>query len=274
MATPRDDYDGTLAAIAQLVTGIERDLGDGEAAVGVGMPGTIGPSGLVKNANSVWLNGRRLADDLARVLPRRLRFANDANCFALSEAIDGAAAGASVVFGVIIGTGTGGGVALNGRAWGGPNGVGGEWGHNPLPWPRDDERPGPPCYCGLTGCLETFLSGPGVARDHARVTGLRATAAEIADQAASGDAAAQATLDRFCDRLARSLATVVNLLDPEVIVLGGGLSQIALLYERIPELLPRYVFSDTVVTPVRPPVHGDSSGVRGAARLWSPDEIG
>jgi fructokinase len=271
--TPRDDYDGTLAAIAGLVTDIERDLGE-EAVVGVGMPGTIGPSGLVKNANSVWLNGRRLADDLARVLPRRLRFANDANCFALSEAIDGAAAGAAVVFGVIIGTGTGGGVAVGGRAWGGPNGVGGEWGHNPLPWPRDDERPGPSCYCGLSGCLETFLSGPGVARDHALVTGGRATAAEIADQAAAGDAAAAATLERFCDRLARGLATVVNLLDPEVIVLGGGLSQIPLLYERVPELLPRYVFSDTVVTPVRPPVHGDSSGVRGAARLWSPEEVG
>ncbi|MET0556321.1 MAG: ROK family protein [Vicinamibacteria bacterium] len=272
VATPRDDYEGTLAAVAGLVGDVERDLG-AEAVVGVGMPGTIGPSGLVKNANSVWLNGRRLADDLARVLPRRLRFANDANCLALSEAIDGAAAGASVVFGVIIGTGTGGGVALNGRAWGGPNGVGGEWGHNPLPWPRDDERPGPPCYCGLSGCLETWLSGPGVSRDHARVTGTRATAAEIADAATAGDVAAQATLERFCDRLARGLATVVNVLDPEVIVLGGGLSQIASLYERVPALLPRYVFSDTVVTPVRPPVHGDSSGVRGAARLWSPDEL-
>jgi len=271
--TPRDDYDGTLAAIAGLVTDIERDLGS-EAVVGVGMPGTIGPTGVVKNANSVWLNGRRLADDLARVLPRRLRFANDANCFALSEAIDGAAAGAAVVFGVIIGTGTGGGVAIGGRAWGGPNGVGGEWGHNPLPWPREDERPGPSCYCGLSGCLETFLSGPGLAQDHARVTGARATAAEIADQAAAGDTNAQATLERFCDRLARGLATVVNLLDPEVIVLGGGLSQIARLYERVPALLPRYVFSDTVVTPVRPPVHGDSSGVRGAARLWSPEELG
>ncbi|HET9314676.1 MAG TPA: ROK family protein [Vicinamibacteria bacterium] len=271
--TPRDDYDGTLAAIAGLVESIEEDVGS-PGVVGIGMPGSMSRvSGLVKNANSVWLNGRPLAQDLAKVLPRPLRFANDANCFALSEAIDGAAAGHRVVFGVILGTGVGGGLALDGRAWDGLNGVSGEWGHNPLPWPRDDERPGPPCYCGKTGCLETFLSGPGLARDHARVTGQRASAAEIAERAFEGNAEAEDALARYEDRLARGLASVVNVVDPEAIVLGGGLSQIGRLYERIPDLLPRYVFSDTVATPVLSPRHGDSSGVRGAARLWSLEEI-
>jgi fructokinase len=271
--TPRDDYDGTLAAIAGLVESIEEDVGS-PSVVGVGMPGAISRvSGLVKNANSVWLNGRPLAQDLARALPRPLRFANDANCFALSEAIDGAAAGHRVVFGVILGTGVGGGLAIEGRAWDGLNGVGGEWGHNPLPWPRDEERPGPPCYCGKTGCIETFLSGPGLARDHARVTGERASAVEIAERAFEGDAGAETTLARYEDRLARGLASVVNVADPEAIVLGGGLSQISRLYERVPGLLPLYVFSDAVATPVLAPRHGDSSGVRGAARLWSLDEI-
>lgn len=271
--TPRDDYHGTLAAIAGLVESIEEDVG-APGVIGVGMPGAISrATGLVKNANSVWLNGRPLAQDLAQALPRPLRFANDANCFALSEAIDGAAAGHRVVFGVILGTGVGGGLALDGRAWDGLNGVAGEWGHNPLPWPSEDERPGPPCYCGKTGCLETFLSGPGLARDHARLTGARASAAEIAERAAEGDPGAEATLARYEDRLARGLAAVVNVVDPEAIVLGGGLSQIDRLYERVPALLPRYVFSDTVATPVLAPRHGDSSGVRGAARLWSLDEI-
>ena len=271
--TPRNDYDGTLAAMAGLVESIEEDVGS-PGVVGVGMPGSVSRvNGLVKNANSVWLNGRPLAQDLAQVLPRPLRFANDANCFALSEAIDGAAAGHRVVFGVILGTGVGGGLALDGRAWDGLNGVSGEWGHNPLPWPRDDERPGPPCYCGKTGCLETFLSGPGLSRDHARVTGERASAAEIAERAFEGNAEAEETLARYEDRLARGLASVVNVVDPEAIVLGGGLSQIGRLYERLPDLLPRYVFSDTVATPVLSPRHGDSSGVRGAARLWSLEEI-
>jgi fructokinase len=271
--TPRDDYAGTLAAIAGLVESIEEDVGS-PGVVGVGMPGSVSRvNGLVKNANSVWLNGRPLAQDLAQVLPRPLRFANDANCFALSEAIDGAAAGHRVVFGVILGTGVGGGLALDGRAWDGLNGVSGEWGHNPLPWPRDDERPGPPCYCGKTGCLETFLSGPGLSRDHARVTGERASAAEIAERAFEGNTEAEETLARYEDRLARGLASVVNVVDPEAIVLGGGLSQIGRLYERLPDLLPRYVFSDTVATPVLSPRHGDSSGVRGAARLWSLEEI-
>lgn len=271
--TPRD-YEGTLAAIAGLVTSIEEDLG-APGVVGIGMPGSLSrATGLVKNANSVWLNGRPLAEDLAKVLPRPLRFANDANCFALSEAIDGAAAGHRVVFGVIIGTGVGGGIALDGRTWDGPNGVAGEWGHNPLPWPAYDEQPGPPCYCGKTGCLETFLSGPGLARDHARATGERASAAQIAERAGDDDPRAAATLTRFEDRLARGLAHVIDILDPDAIVLGGGLSRIDRLYERVPALLPLYVFSDTVVTPLLPPRHGDSSGVRGAARLWSPDEIG
>ncbi len=271
--TPRDAYEGTLAAIAGLVESIEEDVGS-PGVVGVGMPGALSRvSGLVKNANSVWLNGRPLAQDLARALPRPLRFANDANCFALSEAIDGAAAGHRVVFGVILGTGVGGGLAIEGRAWDGLNGVGGEWGHNPLPWPRDEERPGPPCYCGKTGCIETFLSGPGLARDHARVTGERASAMEIAERAFEGDAVAEETLARYEDRLARGLASVVNVADPEAIVLGGGLSQISRLYERVPALLPLYVFSDAVATPVLAPRHGDSSGVRGAARLWSLDEI-
>jgi fructokinase len=271
--TPRDDYDGTLAAIAALVDSIEDDVGL-PGVVGVGMPGTISrATGVVKNANSVWLNGRPLARDLAKVLPRPLRFANDANCFALSEAIDGAAAGHRVVFGVILGTGVGGGLALDGRTWDGLNGVAGEWGHNPLPWPRDEERPGPPCYCGKTGCLETFLSGPGLARDHARVTGERASAAEIAERAFEGNADAEETLARYEDRLARGLASVVNVVDPEAIVLGGGLSQIGRLYERLPDLLPRYVFSDAVATPVLSPRYGDSSGVRGAARLWTAEEI-
>jgi fructokinase len=271
--TPRDDYDSTLAAIAGLVESVEEDVGT-QSVVGVGMPGAISRvSGVVKNSNSVWLNGRPLAQDLGLVLPRPLRFANDANCFALSEAVDGAAAGHRVVFGVILGTGVGGGLARDGRAWDGLNGIGGEWGHNPLPWPEGDERPGPPCYCGKTGCLETFLSGPGLARDHARVTGERATAAEIAERAFEGDAAAEETLARYEDRLARGLATVVNVVDPEAIVLGGGLSQIARLYEQVAARLPRYVFSDAVATPVLAPRHGDSSGVRGAARLWSLDEI-
>jgi fructokinase len=271
--TPRDDYEGTLAAVAGLVESIEEDLGT-PAVVGVGMPGSISRvSGLVKNANSVCLNGHPLAQDLARVLPRPLRFANDANCFALSEAVDGAAAGHRVVFGVILGTGVGGGLAVDGRAWDGPNGVAGEWGHNPLPWPNENERPGPPCYCGKTGCIETFLSGPGLARDHARATGERASAVEIADRAAEGDARAEETLARYEDRLARGLAHVIDILDPEAIVLGGGLSRIERLYERVPALLPRYVFSDAVTTPLLPPRHGDSSGVRGAARLWSLNEI-
>ena len=268
--TPRDDYPATLRSIVGLVEDLERELGS-PAVVGVGMPGTISPAtGLVKNANSVWLNGRPLADDLRRTLSRPLRFANDANCFALSEAVDGAAAGAGAVFGVIVGTGTGGGVVVNGRIWTGPNAIAGEFGHNPLPWPNLDEGPGPQCYCGKTGCIETYLSGPGLARDHERASGQALDAAEIAARAAAGDAAAEATLRRYEDRMARALASVINILDPDVVVLGGGLSNLARLYEAVPRRWARYVFSDRVDTRLVSPRHGDSSGVRGAAWLWPP----
>jgi fructokinase len=270
VATPRDDYDATLRSIAVLVEDLEAEMGSA-AVVGVGMPGTISPAtGLVKNANSVWLNGRPLAEDLRRILARPLRFANDANCFALSEAVDGAAAGAGAVFGVIVGTGTGGGVVVHGRIWTGPNAIAGEFGHNPLPWPNLDEGPGPQCYCGQTGCIETYLSGPGLSRDHERATRQSLDAAEIAVRAASGDIAAEATLRRYEDRMARALASVVNVLDPDVIVLGGGLSNLSRLYVTVPRLWTRYVFSDRVDTRLVSPRHGDSSGVRGAAWLWPP----
>jgi fructokinase len=272
VATPRDDYPATLRAMAALVEDLERELG-GRTVVGVGMPGTLSPAtGLVKNANSVWLNGQPLADDLRRVLARPLRFANDANCFALSEAVDGAAAGAGAVFGVIVGTGTGGGVVVNGRIWTGPNAIAGEFGHNPLPWPSDGERPGPQCYCGKTGCIETYLSGPGLARDHAGAGGEPLDAAGIAARAAAGDAGAEAALSRYEDRMARALASVINVLDPDVVVLGGGLSNLSRLYATVPRLWTRYVFSDRVDTRLVSPLHGDSSGVRGAAWLWSPGE--
>jgi fructokinase len=270
--TPRGRYGATLAAITTLVEGLERESGE-PARVGIGMPGALSPAtGLVKNANSVWLNGRPLRQDLERLLHRPLRFANDANCFALSEARDGAGAGATVVFGVILGTGTGGGIVVHGRVLGGPNAVAGEWGHNPLPWPRGDEWPGAACYCGRTGCVETFLSGPGVSRDHREATGEELDAMTIAARAAGGDAPCEATLARYEERLARALAAVVNLLDPDVIVLGGGLSNLTRLYERVPERWGAWVFSDRVDTALRPPTHGDASGVRGAAWLWEAAE--
>ncbi len=268
VATPRHDYDRTLAAIVDLVAAIERAAG-ASGTVGVGMPGTISPAtGVVKNANSTWLNGRAFDRDLARALGREVRCANDANCFALSETRDGAASGAAVVFGVIVGTGTGGGVVVDGRVLVGPNAIAGEWGHVPLPWPRDDERPGPACYCGKSGCVETFLSGPGLASDYRAATGLALDAVEVAHRAERGDAAAEAALARYEDRMARALATVLNLLDPDVVVLGGGMSQIARLYESVPRLWQRWAFSDRVTTALRAPVYGDSSGVRGAAWLW------
>jgi len=264
IASPRDDYDATLAAIAGLVGDIEHDAG-ARGTVGVGIPGTISPAtGLVKNANSTWLIGRPLADDLSARLGRPVRFANDANCFALSEATDGAGAGVASVFGVIIGTGTGGGIVIDGRVVTGANAIGGEWGHNPLPAMRDDERPGPACYCGRRGCIETFLSGPGLARDFPPGT----TAREIADRAESGDSAASQALARYEERLARALGSVINVIDPDVIVLGGGLSNIVRLYESVPKLWSDYVFSDRVATRLVRARHGDSSGVRGAAWLW------
>jgi fructokinase len=265
---PRDDYDATLAAVVSLVRQIEDEL-DCTGTVGVGIPGAISPaSGLVKNANSTWLNGRPLGDDLPRRLGRPVRFANDANCFALSEAADGAAAGAHVVFGAIIGTGTGGGVVVDGRGLTGPNMVAGEWGHNPLPWPRSGEWPGPSCYCGRTGCLETFLSGPGLARDYAEAGASSISALEISTRSEAGESRALACLDRYEDRMARALAAVINLLDPDVIVLGGGLSNIERLYTSVPERWASFVFSDRVDTRLVRAAHGDSSGVRGAAWLW------
>ena len=270
--TPRDDYPATLETVARLVFDLEREAG-GPATVGIGMPGTLSPAtGRVKNANSVWLNDRPLADDLGRLLPRPLRFANDANCFALSEASDGAAAGARVVFGVIVGTGVGGGLVIDGRVWTGPNAIAGEWGHNPLPWPADGERPGPPCYCGKTGCIETFLSGPGLARDHHEAKGAAAEAPAIAAAAERGDPAAMAALDRYEDRMSRALSAVINVLDPDAIVLGGGMSNVARLYTGVPRRWGRYVFSDRVDTRLVPPAHGDASGARGAAWLWTLEE--
>ncbi len=272
VATPRDDYAATLAAISALVGQLERDAG-GRAHVGVGMPGAISPAtGLVKNANSVWLNGRPLQEDLERTLHRPLRLANDANCFALSEARDGAGAEAEVVFGVILGTGTGGGIVCRGHVLTGPNAIGGEWGHNPLPWPEPDEWPGPACYCGQRGCIETFVSGPGLLRDHQAATGVRSSTRDIAAMADAFEPRASATMERFEQRLARALASVINVLDPEVIVLGGGLSNITRLYQHVPARWGRWVFSDRVDTRLVAPRHGDSSGVRGAAWLWAPGE--
>jgi len=238
----------------------------------VGIPGAISPAtGLVKNANSTWLIGKPLDRDLERRLARPVRVANDANCFAVSEAVDGAGAGARLVFGVILGTGVGGGIAIEGRPLLGANAIAGEWGHNPLPWPQAGELAGRRCYCGREGCIETFLSGPALEADYRRTAGRAIAAAEIAKEAAAGQANAEAVLARYEERLARGLAHVINLLDPEVIVLGGGLSNIARFYENVPRLWGRFVFSDRVDTRLLPPAHGDSSGVRGAAWLWPPD---
>jgi fructokinase len=273
IASPVGNYAGTIAAVAGLVHGIETELGSG-LTVGVGIPGTLAAAtGLVKNANSTWLIGRPLGRDLEAALGRKVRLANDANCFALSEASDGAAAGLANVFGVILGTGVGGGVVIDGRIVVGANAIGGEWGHNPLPWPRADELPGPRCYCGRSGCIETFLSGPGLAADHHARGGGETSSERIVAGAEAGDATCRATLDRHAERLSRALAHVINILDPDAIVLGGGLSAIARLYEDVPRLWGGFVFSDTVLTRLLPPKHGDSSGVRGAAWLWRPGEM-
>jgi fructokinase len=266
--TPAHSYAQILEAIHALVVVAERDLGM-RASVGVGHPGVVSPaSGLIKNANSTVLIGKPFGRDLEVLLDRPLRLANDANCLALSEAFDGAAAGAHAVFGVIAGTGVGGGIAIDGVPLAGVNAIAGEWGHNPLPWPRPDELPGPPCYCGKRGCIETWLSGPGLAADFARVTGRALDAPQIVAASAAGDAEAAAALARHAERFARSLATVVNVLDPDVIVLGGGLSNVPGLCSEIVELWTDYVFSDVVATRVVTALHGDSSGVLGAARLW------
>jgi len=266
-ATPRNDYPATVEAIAQLLEGAERELG-ASGSVGIGTPGAVSRlTGRMKNCNSTWLNGMPLLEDLQRRLERSVRISNDANCFALSEATDGVAADAEVVFGVIIGTGCGAGIVVRGEVLTGPNAIAGEWGHNPLPWPRDDERPGPACYCGKAGCLETWVSGTGLSRDLRAGGGPDLHTAELVQRAAAGDEACEAALQRLEDRLARGLAQVINILDPDVIVLGGGLSNLARLYESVPRLWGQYVFSDSVQTRLVPPRFGDSSGVRGAAWL-------
>ena len=268
VATPAGDYAGTVRAVARLVEDFESRLGL-KGSVGVAIPGALSPAtGMVKNANSVCLIGQPLDRDLAAALGRAVRIANDANCFALSEAVDGGAAGAAVVFGVIVGTGTGGGLVVDGRVIGGANAIAGEWGHNPLPWPDDGERPGARCYCGQNGCIETFLSGPGLVRDHRSATGRELEPPEIVARAAAGEADARATLERYEGRMAKALASVINVLDPEVIVLGGGLSNIERLYEAVPARWGAWVFSDQVSTRLEKARHGDSSGVRGAAWLW------
>jgi fructokinase len=267
-ASPRADYGATIAAIGAVVQHLEQAAGR-QGSIGIGMPGSVSPAtGRVQNANSTWLNGRDLKADLEAHLGRPVRLANDANCFALSEATDGAAAGVPSVFGVIIGTGCGGGIVINGRLIDGPRGIGGEWGHNPLPWAEPSEHPGQTCWCGRPGCLETWVSGTGMAADHTRVTGIELTGPAIADAAAAGDAAARATLARHASRLARGLSHVVNLIDPHVIVLGGGLSQMAGLYTALPPLMAHYVLADVAHVDIRPPKWGDASGVRGAAWLW------
>ena len=285
VATPAGDYDGTVRAVAELVSeisGLARgEAGSeagSEASVGVAIPGTVSPAtGLVKNANSTCLIGHAFDKDLAAAIGRPIRMANDANCFALSEAIDGAAAGFAVVFGVIVGTGTGGGVVINGEGVTGANAIAGEWGHNPLPWAHPDaqplgggvaEQPGPACYCGKFGCIETFLSGPGLERDYAAAGGGSKDAAAIARAAALGEPGARAAMDRYEDRMARALASVINVLDPDIVVLGGGLSNIEALYESVPARWSQYVFSDETSTLLAPARHGAASGVRGAARLW------
>jgi fructokinase len=270
--TQPQDYRATIDAIVAVIAEIEREIG-GPASIGIGIPGALSPAiGLVKNANSTWLIGRPLQHDLETALGRPTRFANDANCFALSEAADGAGARMETMFGVILGTGVGGGIVANGRLIVGANAIAGEWGHNPLPWPAPEEIPGPPCYCGRSGCLECFLSGPGLAADHYRNSGQSLNAPEIARAAEDGEPASAASIERYAHRLARGLALVINLVDPDAIVLGGGLSGIAALYDRVPQLWGPYVFSDQVATRLLPPVHGASSGVRGAAWLWRPEE--
>ena len=266
--TPAGDYGATVEAIGALVEQVEAELG-ARGTIGIATPGALSrANGFVKNANSTCLNGRPLREDIERRLAREVRIANDANCFALSEAVDGAGEGSDVVFGVILGTGVGGGIVANGRLLTGANAVAGEWGHNPLPLPTDDDQPLPRCYCGRRGCIETYLSGPAMSADHARRHGEALGAEAIVARAEEGDAAAAGTIAQYQARLARSLATVINLLDPDVIVLGGGLANIRGLYSRVPSLWTPHVFSDEVATRLLPPRHGDSSGVRGAAWLW------
>ncbi len=269
VATPQGDYHGTVAAIISLVRRIEEEY-QLRGSVGMGIPGAMArDTGLVKNANSVCLIGQPLQRDIEEQLQREIRITNDANCFAVSESVDGAAAGAQVVFGVIVGTGCGGGIAINGQAITGLNAIAGEWGHNALPWPNRDESDGADCYCGHRGCIETWLSGPGFVRDYHDHGGDRSlNAADVVAVAERGDVVAESALQRYEDRMARSLASIINVLDPEIIVLGGGMSNVSRLYRNVPNLWERYVFTNRCSTPLVPPRHGDSSGVRGAAWLW------
>jgi fructokinase len=268
IATPKDNYRATLDSVVELVRDAETELGSA-GSVGVGTPGSLSrATGLLRGSNSVCLNGKPIKADLEALLAREVRISNDANCFALSEAIDGAGQGAEIVFGVILGTGVGAGIVVRRRVLTGANAIAGEWGHNPLPWPTDEERPGPPCFCGKSGCIETFLSGPGMERDHTASTVEYLSAQEITARADSGDARCEATLARYEDRLARALAHVIDIVDPDAIVLGGGLSNIERLYAGVPQLWGRWVFSDRVDTRLVRHRHGDSSGVRGAAWLW------
>lgn len=269
--TPQNDYEGCVRAVAGLVARFESALGR-TGSVGVGMPGSLSPAtGLLRNANSTWLNGRPLKQDLETALERPVRLQNDANCLAVSEATDGAAAGAALAFAVIIGTGCGAGVAIDGRPWAGRQAIAGEFGHNPLPWASGtEETPGPICWCGQRGCIETFVSGPGFARAHALTTGAAMSADAVAAAARAGDPEAAASLSSYVDRLGRALATVVNLLDPDVIVLGGGMSNVTEIYAALPAVVASRTFSDGFTTPIRPALHGDSSGIRGAAWLWKP----
>jgi fructokinase len=265
---PRDGYEATIAAVGSLVARLEAEAGV-TASVGLGMPGSISPAtGLVQGANSTWLNGRPFREDLSAALGRPVRVANDANCFALSEAVDGAGAGKRIVFGVILGTGIGGGIIVDRAILDGPRATGGEWGHNPLPWPEPAEYPGPRCWCGRHGCIEAWASGPGLAAAHERDTGQALSPADIVAAAQAGEPAAQASLRDHASRLARALACVVNVVDPDVVVLGGGLSQLKHLYDQLPTLMRPHVFSDTGVVTVLPPRWGDAGGVRGAAWLW------
>lgn len=270
--SPQGDYQQTLKAIHGLVTELESRTGQ-DSHVGLGIPGTISAqTGLVKNANSIWLIGKPLKEDLQALLQREIRIANDANCFVLSEATDGAGKDAGVVFGVIVGTGTGGGLCVYGRVIEGVNRIAGEWGHNPLPWPKADELPGRLCYCGKRGCIETWLSGPGMAADYLEHGGGKKTAQEIVALAGQGDTLVESILDAYEDRMARACASIINVIDPDVIVLGGGMSKIRRLYANVPQLWGQYVYSDTVHTQLLPPVYGDASGVRGAAWLWDSKE--
>jgi fructokinase len=272
VATPRHDYAGSIQVMTGLVERLETEIGR-SATVGVGIPGSISAvTGLVKNANSVWLNGQPLDRDLSAAMHREVRCVNDANCLAVSEATDGAGAGVAVVFAAILGTGCGSGIAFHARTHSGPNGIAGEWGHNPLPWPDTEETPGPNCYCGKQGCLETWISGSGLEDDYERAIGTRRTGPEILALSAGGDVAAEAAVQRYESRVTRGLAHVINLVDPDVIVLGGGMSRIERLYPAIAAQLPVYVFGKEFATPIRPALHGDSSGVRGAAWLWPKDE--